>query len=364
VSNPGAGNRPVGGIAVPDFPVDDLRRCLSGFAFGDEVSALVAGTYRGGRTLGTAFVDLMRRLLPDSGLLYVDPMQPAIRAIAAPLMRHAVDSAKSFIDLVLERNAELEAAGYHAQVHVELKTSPFFLLKDGQRLATLPGNGGFAHLAAQAEHLSPNALLRPVVQDYLLPTAVLVGGPAELAYLAQTGVIYHALDRPMPVVLPRAGLTLLDARAEKLLGRYHLSIPDFFDGSEPVRQRIAAQLVPTGLQQTLRNSHAAAEKLLDGLQHEVARFDPTLGAALNRSRAKILHQLTRIEAKTAREALRRDARAQAEAAYLSGLLFPEKHLQERLYTILPFLARHGLGLLDTLRESVSLECPDHVVLTL
>lgn len=65
----------------------------------------------------------------------------------------------------------------------------------------------------------------------------------------------------------------------------------------------------------------------------------------------------------ARETLRRDARAGADALWLSGLIFPEKHLQERLYSILPFLARHGLDLADRLYENVHLECPDHIVVT-
>jgi hypothetical protein len=48
---------------------------------------------------------------------------------------------------------------------------------------------------------------------------------------------------------------------------------------------------------------------------------------------------------------------------MAGLIFPDKHLQERYYSILPFLARHGVGdLMDTLYEHLRLECPDHQVL--
>ena len=101
---------------------------------------------------------------------------------------------------------------------------------------------------------------------------------------------------------------------------------------------------------------------LDKLLAEVGAFDPTLGASAAKSRTKILHQLGKIEAKTARQALRLDTRAQSEAAYLNAAIYYDKHLQERFYTILPFLARHGLDLIAQLRESVRLECPDHVVL--
>ncbi len=83
---------------------------------------------------------------------------------------------------------------------------------------------------ASPETFSANALFRPVVQDYLLPTAAYLGGPAEIAYFAQSSVIYeHVLGR-MPVILPRAGFTILDAKAEKLLQKYGLCIENLWAG--------------------------------------------------------------------------------------------------------------------------------------
>jgi hypothetical protein len=76
----------------------------------------------------------------------------------------------------------------------------------------------------------------------------------------------------------------------------------------------------------------------------------------------MLYQLSKMEHKTAREVFKRNQRAGEEASYMSGLIFPEKHLQERLYSILPFVARHGLEFIDTLYEHVHLDCPDHKVL--
>jgi len=61
--------------------------------------------------------------------------------------------------------------------------------------------------------------------------------------------------------------------------------------------------------------------------------------------------------------LRRDAVATEDAARLSSLVFPEKHLQERYYSILPFLAAHGFDLLDTIYENTHRGCPDHILLT-
>ena len=62
----------------------------------------------------------------------------------------------------------------------------------------------------------------------------------------------------------------------------------------------------------------------------------------------MLHQLTKLRAKVARETLRRNQQALEEAEFLYNTVYPHKHLQERFYSILPFLARHGFDLVDRL----------------
>ncbi|MEZ5402578.1 MAG: bacillithiol biosynthesis cysteine-adding enzyme BshC [Bryobacteraceae bacterium] len=369
VANPGTSStRPVGPIAIPKYPIEELADALRGLPFAEEVLALAGEAYRDGATLGAAFRALMERLLPGRGLIYVDPLEMPIRRLAAPILQQAALQAPALMDRVIARNAELAEAGYHAQVHVEPKTSPFFLLEGGERVHLLRDGGTFdgmdaEGLAARAEHLSPNAILRPVMQDYLLPTAALIGGPAEIAYLAQSQVLYEGLGRPAPVFVSRAGFTLLDERAAKSMERYRLAVSDFFEGPEPLRAKVAARITPPELETSLGATRAATADAVDRLHAALSSFDPTLGEALAKSRAKMLYQLDKIRAKTEREALRRNARADAEMHALTALLYQERHLQERFYTILPFLARHGFDLIERVEQHVRLECPDHIVLT-
>ncbi len=372
VRGPNGDPVPVGDVAPGDYPVAALRALLADLQFGEEVSTLVEESYAAGRTLGASFQRLLEKLLPKFGLLFLDPMRAGMRAIAAPLVADAVRASASLSARLKARNKELEAAGYHAQVHFEDKNSLFFLLEGGHRL-TLRRDGetylhatgkiSSAELAARADHISPNALFRPVVQDYALPTVAQIGGPAEIAYLAQTQVLYQELGRRGPVVVPRAGFTLLDARGTKLMERYGLRIPHFYDGFEPLQQRIASALVPASLQGSIHAVRESATASLDKLRADLSGFDPTLATALDKSRAKMLYQLSKIEAKTARRALAQDQRAQTEAAYLYSLLYPNKHLQERVYTILPFLAKHGLDLIDRVHDELHLDCPDHLILS-
>jgi bacillithiol synthase len=362
---------PVGIVQLAAPPVAQLREAFAGMPFADEVLAMVEGAYQPGETFGCAFQHLLQQILGQEKLLFVDPLDQAIRELAAPVMRKALADAPALSERLLERNKELEAAGYHAQVHVEQQTSLVFLLEGKRRITLKRSNGDYvakdrrfstAELSDLADHLSPNALLRPVVQDFILPTVAYVGGPAELAYIAQTRVVYDDLLGRMPVVLSRAGFSLLDARTHKLMQRYGLTLPSFFHGEDALRENIAATLVPQNVGAEFEQVRGAIDAQLDRLQTDVLAFDPTLQAALQKSRGKVVFQLSKMERKTAREALRRNQRAAEEAAFMANLIFPEKRLQERYYSILPFLAQHGPTLVDTLAQFVNLDCPDHKVL--
>jgi len=351
--------RPVGGIALEKPPVDRLARLLGSFPHGGEVIAAVREAYTPGATMGAAFRTLLGTLLEKLGLVFLDPLDPAVRTIATPIVKEALGAARELKTKLLERNRELEQAGYHAQVHLEEKTSLFFVLENGERVH--PG-ADLSALRDRAAEVSPNALLRPVVQDYLLPTVAYIGGPAELAYLAQSQVIYDRLLGRMPVVASRAAFTLLEPRTEKLLDRYHLSLTQTLVDQEHLKERIARALVPDAVERAFADAHDGLAHNLECLHRELEKFDGTLAASLSKSTSKMTYQLEKLRRKIERETMRRDARAGAEAAYLSNFLYPQRHLQERFYSILPFLARHGMGLIEMLWDTASVDCPDHRVL--
>jgi bacillithiol biosynthesis cysteine-adding enzyme BshC len=363
-----ANSQPVGGVAIAAPPVAELWAAMEGLPFRDEVVAAVEETYRPGSTMGQAFSDLLRRLLAQFDILHVDPMLPAFRELAAPALRAAVENAPELTAGVLARNQELAAAGYHAQVHVEEQTSFVFLLENGKRLALRRHGDAYVHngrrftaqeLMNRAASLSPNALLRPVVQDSMLPTVAYIGGPAETAYLAQSEMIYRNILGRMPVAVPRTGFTILDQRSQKLMDRYGLTLQDFFHGEDALRERIATKLVPPALADTMRETIGSVDAAIDRLRHSLAGFDPTLAQALDRSARKVRYQLGKVERKAGREAIRRDVRAAQDSASLYGLIYPERHLQERLYSFLPFLAKHGMELVGQVYDAIQLDCPDH-----
>jgi len=356
--------KPVGGIPIATPPLHELRAALAGLPFTDEVMAIVDKAYIPGATMGSGFRALLQTLLAKLDLIYLDPLDPAVRKIGAPFMAEALAAAPELKVQLLARNQELNGAGYHAQVHVDAKTSLFFLLEKGERATLRRKDSEYAALGARAEQVSPNALLRPVWQDYLLPTVAYVGGPGELAYLAQSEVAYRLLLGRMPVVMARSGFTILDVRSQKLLERYHMAITQVMTYEGGLKERVAQALVPQSVGKSLEAAAAEVTRQIDRLQSDLQGFDQTLAAAVAKSRAKILYQLDKIGKKTAREILRRDERALADARHLAAMLYPHRHPQERFYSILPFLAQHGVDLIDRLSDAVEPMCPDHRVFTI
>jgi bacillithiol synthase len=145
------------------------------------------------------------------------------------------------------------------------------------------------------------------------------------------------------------------------MARYGLAPIDAFVSTGTLKDRIAGRLVPAPVVQSMESAAEAVARRVGEVKAELLRFDPTLAAALEKSQAKIAYQMAKMRRKTEKEALRRDARAAAGAEHISAMLYPHRHLQERFYSILPFLAQHGWPLADRLTGAIELDCPDHRV---
>jgi bacillithiol synthase len=322
------------------------------------VAEALQQSYRPEETYGSAFAKLFAKLFAERGLILLDPLDPQLHQLAGPLYKKALEDRDGLNEALLERGRELEQSGFEAQVKVSAKSTLLFSLRDGARHAITASNGQFksgdatwtraeaSRLAdAQPEIFSPNALFRPVV-----PTAAYLGGPAEIAYYAQSEVIYRRLLGRMPVLLPRAGFTILDSKAEKLLQRYGLCIENLWSGPQELRRKMEAASVPETLAKNFDLNKAQVETTLASLGEQIERLDPTLSGAVKTARNKIEFQLEKLRRKTGR-ALDEKSRILSEhEQFLENLLYPNKALQSRELCFLPFLARWGMEGLHELQK--------------
>ena len=375
--------------SVPDAPVGTIKFGpgiesvveRAGALLGEsEVTNWLREAYRPGENLGSAFALLFARLFAEWGVILLDPADKAFHDLAKPLFRAAIERASELDEALLARGKALEAAGYHQQVKVTSATTLLFEVKNGARTAMRRrnnggngGNGGeyavgeeristaelLDRIEAAPERFNPNVLLRPVVQDYLLPTLVYTGGAAEVAYFAQVGVVYEKLLGRVTPILPRFSATLVEPKAERILARYQLGLADVLQGPEKVREAIAARSLPPDLQTRFEEAYASVDRSMAALRDSIGKLDPTLIDTAESTRTSMAHQIDRMRARVARaEQLRNDVITR-HADALSNALFPHKALQEREVAGVSFVARYGQDLLANLYEQVHADCHDH-----
>jgi uncharacterized protein YllA (UPF0747 family) len=257
----------------------------------------------------------------------------------------------------------LEGAGYDVQVKVTARSTLLFTIRDGVRQPVAASNAHFKSgeatwtreealrlVDSSPEMFSANALFRPVVQDYLLPTAAYLGGPAEIAYFAQSSVIYEQLLGRMPVILPRAGFTIIDAKAEKLLQKYGLCIENLWAGPQELRRKMESVSVPPALAENFDRDKTQTESTLAELGTQIEKLDPTLAGAVRTARNKIGFQLEKLRRKTGRALDQKSGLLAEHERFLENLLYPNKSLQSRELCFLPFLARWGMEGLSELQK--------------
>ncbi len=214
-----------------------------------------------------------------------------------------------------------------------------------------------------AESLSANALLRPVVQDFLLPTAAYIAGPGEIAYYAQSEVIYRHILGWMPVVLPRADFTVVDGKAEKLLKKYGLTVDEIWASRQKTRRKMELQQIPAALEKRLAQGAREAGRALERLRGPLAKLDATLVGALERAERSSAYHHEKLKTKAGRALAFREGVLAAHEEYLYSLLYPLKGMQSRGLCLLPLLAQWGPeGLRELKRRASSKNLGAHQVI--
>jgi bacillithiol biosynthesis cysteine-adding enzyme BshC len=376
---------------LPDAPVGTIRfgpevqpvvEAAVALLGPSEVSDFLRDAYRPGESYGTAFARLFARLFADWGVILLDPADPEFHAIAAPVYGAAIERAGELDEGLLARGKALEAAGYHQQVKVTPSSTLLFTLRNGARVPVhrrISGDGSAEFLvendhcsqtemldraASSPQDFSGNALLRPVIQDYLLPTLAYTGGSAEVAYFAQAAVVYQALLARVTPVIARFSATIVEAKPKGLLERYEMRLSDLFHGPDPLREQMASRTLPKELQWAFDQAEASLEKSLTAIREGLARLDSTLVDSAANAASKMQHQLTQLRAKAARAELRQTEVLRRHADLLSNSLYPGKALQEREIAGIYFAARQGTEFLRDMYAAIQPDCLDHQILTM
>jgi len=351
----------------------ELRKFLPKTEFIDTIFTKYYASYHSGETFTNAFAHTLYSLLGPNSMVFVNPEDCRLKEMTASLLRRELTEHSTTYATIRATSDRLRQK-YHAQVHV--RPGNVFLLKDHQRQALYPESHGYRLQFSDQEvisydriheispcNLSPNVVMRPLVQDSLLPTVAYVGGPGEIAYFAQLKNLYAWAQRPMPIIFPRSSLTLIEPRVQHLMERHGLTVQEMMSEiPELMRRRV---LDGSNLLMAFQSTEIALDRCINELKPAVVNVETTLGPSVEATRKQWVKELAKLQRRAERAEKRHHQQLQSQIEYCKEAIYPNGSVQERELPALYYLAKYGESFLEQIYSNVRLDLAGrHQLLTL
>ena len=343
---------------ISDLPASEFR---------DWTIAWLRRHYRPEATLAESFGAALAELLEPAGIVCLDSTHPSVKRAAARHLIRALGLARELDQDLQQRAEDLRSAGLDPRVAVG----------DGATLVMVEGEQGRDRLvisdtgfvtrrsresfdlqelqrlaAAEPERLSPNVLLRPVIESALVPTVGYMAGPGELAYLALTSPIYQRMRIPRQPAIPRWSGLLVEPRVERVLQKFQLEVTDLLSPPGTLEARLIRSQLPDQAVRALASLRSATEAGYETLGASATEIDPTLARPVQGAKNQAFAGLQEMEKKLLQHLKRRQEVELSQISKARVLILPDHKPQERVLTIAPFLARYGPHLIVELGEAI------------
>jgi len=367
----------VDGKSIFDIPLEPSLEFLIDLMEGDtnesEFKSYLVDLLRNslGRCYSLAdwFSHQMQALFGSYGLIILDAHLPPCRQLARPVIGREIKSAPRTSHIINEAGAQLRRLGYHQQIKRKPDDVNFFLYAQGRRNKVRFENDRFIvervgleynqsemldMLAEEPQRFSPSAVLRPLVQDHILPTVAYVAGPGEISYFAQMRDAYTFFDLVMPIIYPRSQAVLVESKIAKILERYGLRVEDACQNHNDLIRTIASKKPPRPIIQSCDRNLDVIQMALDEFRREVSDVDPTLVEPVDKLKRKIGYEMDKLRDKLAQAQQTDLDVVEQQISKLRTHLFPEGKEQERVLNIYPYLFAYGIQLIPMLEEGLDI----------
>lgn len=320
------------------------------------------------------FARIMMGFFGQYGLVIINPMLPGIRQILAPLYGQFIMAAEEVNGALHKGQQKVIAMGFEPQVDKAPEHLHLFRYIDGERLPILKEESGYSvrghdlvwtgeELVAAArenpEQFSPNVVLRPVAQDFIMPLLAYVAGPGEISYYALYKEIYPLFNMSMPVIYPRANVTLMEGNIGKLMKKYRLNMSDVTAGLEDKLRDLLKEIAEVDIEGLFGDLKNKVSDIFGQVTGEAEKIDPALTIVGEESLNKVLYQINHYMEKTQQMHRKKNEVVIRQFEKIAVSLFPRNNYQERVFNIFPYLFKHGPGLLEGLVALPLLQGKEH-----
>ncbi len=354
--------------------LDNLDKNLRDTEFKPDLLKKLKESYSVGKTFKQSFRELIFWLFDEYGLIIFDPQDIVIKNLLKPVFKKEINNFRQHTEKLVQISATLEEI-YHAQVKVR-PVNLFYSNEDGRFLIEPVENEfrlrrkrkKFTHeeiineIDNKPENFSANVLLRPICQDFILPTAFYVGGPSEISYFAQLTSLYGFYNLTSPIIYPRISATIYEKNLEKILEKYNLSFGDVFVNSDELKTRVINSLSKNSINDIFAESNSQVEVVIDRLKEKLFEFDKTIADATGKYRQKILSYLDELKSKAIDAQKKKHEITLRQIDKLANSLFPNNNLQERELNFVYFYNKYGESFMKRLFDELKINNFDHQVI--
>lgn len=361
--------------SIRDFLIS-LGKILRETEFTNDLIERLGLFYSPGKTFNKSFFELLHFYFDRYGLVIFNPVDDDVKKLLKPVFRKEITDFREHTEKLVHISATLEEL-YHAQVKV--KPVNLFLRVDDGRYLIEPVENEFRLkrkrktftqeqlleiLENEPERFSPNVLLRPICQDFLLPTAFYVGGPSEISYFAQIMPLYDFYNLNAPVIYPRSSATILEKNIAGILDKYSLEISSFFFDTENVKKRIINSVAEHSVDELFDAIINQIELAFDQLKEKLFELDRTIADSSNRYRDKIYSAVNELKSKAEKAHQKKHEVTLRQIDRTASNLFPNGSLQEREINFIYFANKYGEEFLNTIFNELQINKFEHQIIEL
>jgi bacillithiol biosynthesis cysteine-adding enzyme BshC len=345
----------------------DFEQSLPASPHRDATVGWLRRHYGTGGTVGGAFAGALAELLAPFGIACLDSTHVAVKRAMGPLLGRALAEGAEIEELLRETGRVLELRGQPAPVPIGGGASLVFLEGPAGRDRLVAEGDGFVARRAGSRHalaeliaiassepqrLSPNVLLRPVLESALFPTVAYVAGPGELAYLPMCEPLYAHLGVPRQVPVPRWSGILVEPRVDRVMAKFGASLEELLTPGAVLESRVIKSQMPEALATATANLRRHLDREYGVIREAAAAIDPTLERPVDAVHRHGLTELADLEKKVEGHLRRREATELAQIARARSAVLPAGAPQERVLTAAGWLARFGEFLLRDVSAAI------------